>query len=399
MHDMEQQGPADVPSDVLRLHSQGREIILIGTAHVSRESADLVREVITREQPDCVCVELDTQRFTALSQQQRWENLDLRDIIRQRHLGALLVNLVLASYQKKLGGQLGLLPGAEMLEAIHLAQAQNIPVVLCDRDVRITLRRAWRLTPWYKKAWLLSALLASLFDNTRISEADLRELRQHDVLSALIHELGNALPTLRLVLLDERDLYLAQKIMEAHGTRVVAVVGAAHVQGIQRVLQVAHPVPLEALTVVPPSSPVWHWLGWALPATILLALVWIGWRQGLAAAGQGMLYWTLASGIPGALGAVCALAHPLTILAAFVSAPITALSPAIGVGQVTALVQAYVRPPRVRELQQVADDIRSFKQWWQNRLLRIFLAFLLPSLGTSIGVWFGGYKILSTLFA
>ncbi|MGE3541084.1 MAG: TraB/GumN family protein [Candidatus Tectimicrobiota bacterium] len=386
------------PDDVSVLHQQGREFILIGTAHVSRESADLVRQVITREQPDCVCVELDGQRFTALSQQQRWENLDLREIIRQRQLGPLLVNLVLASYQKKLGGQLGLMPGAEMLEAIRVAQEQQIPIALCDRDVRITLRRAWRLTPWYKKTWLLSVLLASLFDRTQISEEVLRDMRQQDVLSALIHEIGDTLPSLRQVILDERDVYLAQKIRDTQGKRVVVVIGAAHVQGVQRALRTEQPAPLAALLHVPPGSAVWRWLGWGIPATLIAALLGIGWQKGAAAFGQSMLYWTLASGLPSALGALCALAHPMTIMAAFVSAPITALSPAIGVGQVTALVQAYLRPPRVRELQSVAEDLRSVKQWWQNRLLRIFLAFLLPSLGTMLGVWFGGYKILSTLF-
>lgn len=388
----------DYPSDVSVIRRQEREFILIGTAHVSRESADLVREVITREHPDGVCVELDEQRFAALAQQQRWDNLDLREIIRRRQLGPLLVNLVLASYQKKLGGQLGLMPGAEMLEAIHIAQAQSIPLTLCDRDVRITLRRAWRLTPWYKKTWLLSMLLASMFDREPISEDTLRDLRQQDVVSVLIHEIGDTLPTLRQVILDERDHYLAQRIQDSPGTRVVVVVGAAHVQGIQRLLHTGQHTPLDTLTYVPPGSAVWRWVGWGIPATLIAALLWIGWQKGAAAFGESMLYWTLASGLPSALGAVCALAHPMTIVAAFISAPITTLSPAIGVGQVTALVQAYLRPPRVRELQSVADDIRSFSQWWQNRLLRIFLAFLLPSLGTMFGVWVGGYKILSALF-
>jgi len=389
---------SDYPADVSVVHSHGRTFVLIGTAHISRESAELVREVITREQPEGVCVELDEQRFTALSQQQRWDNLDLRDIIRRRQLGPLLVNLVLASYQKKLGGQLGLMPGAEMLEAIQEAQARAIPMTLCDRDIRITLRRAWRLTPWYKKTWMLSVLLASLFDREQISEDVLRDMRQQDVLSALIHEIGDTLPTLRQVILDERDLYMAQKILDTPGHRLVVVVGAAHVQGLQRALHAGQPVSLAPLLHVPPGSAVWRWVGWGIPAMLIAALVWIGWQQGAAAFGENMLYWTLASGLPSALGALCALAHPMTIVAAFVSAPLTTLSPAIGVGQVTALVQAYLRPPRVRELQSVADDIRSVKQWWQNRLLRIFLAFLLPSLGTMLGVWVGGYKIFSALW-
>lgn len=377
---------------------QGREFILVGTAHVSQESTDLVREVIGKEKPDCVCVELDAQRYAALSQQQRWEDLDLREVIRRRHLGTLIVNLVLASYQKKLGGQLGVLPGTELLAATMIAQEHGIPFVLCDRDVRVTLQRAWRSAPFLKKMLLLSSLLVSLFDTTPVSEDTLREMRHQDALSALLQELGEALPTLRTVLIDERDRYLAQTMREVSGNRIVAVVGAAHVQGIRRILVAQQQDNLEPLMVIPPASPWLQWLGWTIPITIVAALLLIGWQKGIAAAGQNVLYWVLASGLPSALGALCALAHPVTILTAFLAAPITTLSPVLGVGHVTALVQAYMQPPMVREFQSVADDIRSFKQWWKNKLLRVFLAFLLPSLGTIIGVWVGGYKIVSNLF-
>jgi pheromone shutdown-related protein TraB len=386
------------PLDVHVVSANGRTFFLVGTAHVSQESTDLVRDIIRKEQPDCVCVELDPQRFTALSQQRRWEELDLREIIHKRQLGTLLVNLILASYQKKLGGHLGVLPGTELLEATKIARECGIPFVLCDRDVRVTLRRAWRSTSFFKKALLLSSLLASLFDSTQISEELLRDMRQQDVLSALMKELGEALPALRTVLIDERDLYMAQKIQEAQGKRLVVVVGAAHVQGLQRLLRASRRESVEGLNTIPPASAIGRWLGWSIPVTIIAALLFIGWQKGAAVAGQNVLYWILASGTPSALGALCALAHPLTILTAFLAAPLTTLSPLIGVGHVTAMVQAYMRPPLVREFQSVADDIRSPKQWWQNKLLRVFLAFLLPSLGTMIGVWFGGYKIVSNLF-
>lgn len=387
------------PADVQIVSVQDRAFILVGTAHVSQESIALVREVLSREKPDCVCVELDAQRYAALSQQQHWQDLDLRAVIRQRHLGTLIVNLVLASYQKKLGGQLGVLPGTELLAATRVAQEQGIPFVLCDREVRVTLQRAWRSAPFLKKMLLLSSLVASLFDTTPVSEETLRAMRRQDALSALLDDLGEALPTLRTVLIDERDRYMAQKIREAAGKRVVAVVGAAHVQGLRRLLLAPQQQEdLAPLTVVPPASPWWQWLGWTIPSTIVAALLLIGWQQGLAAAGQNVVYWVLASGLPSALGALCALAHPVTILTAFLAAPVTTLSPVLGVGHITALVQAYMQPPMVREFQSVADDIRSCKQWWKNRLLRVFLAFLFPSLGTVLGVWVGGYKIVSSLF-
>jgi pheromone shutdown-related protein TraB len=261
----------------------------------------------------------------------------------------------------------------------------------------VTLQRAWRSTPFLKKMLLVSSLLVSLFDTTPVSEETLRAMRHQDALSTLLQELGNALPTLQMVLIDERDRYLAQTMQEVSGNRIVAVVGAAHVPGIRRILLTQQRENLAPLMSIPPASRWVQWLGWTIPLTIVAALLLIGWQKGIAAAGHNALYWVLVSGLPSALGALCALAHPLTVLAAFLAAPITTLTPVLGVGHITALVQAYMQPPMVREFQSVADDLRSFKQWWKNRLLRVFLAFLLPTLGTIIGAWFGGYKIVSSL--
>ena len=372
---------------------------LIGTAHVSQESADLVRQVIDREQPDCVCVELDAQRFQALSQQRRLDDLDLKEVIRRKQLSPLIVNIILSSYQKRLGGQLGVMPGTEMLEAAKIAQDLNIPVVLGDRDVRVTLGRAWRSTPLLKKFLLLSTLLTSIFDRTTISEEMLRDIRQKDVLSEMLRELGELMPTLRTVLIDERDLYLAHRIRSAVGKRIVAVLGAAHIPGVQRHLEANRPIDLEPFNTIPPVSPLWRLIGWGIPALIVAALLLIGWQKGVGVAGEQIVFWVLANGIPSALGAAAALAHPLTILIAFVAAPLTSLTPVIGAGYVTAFVQAYLCPPSVRELHSVADDIHSAQQWWRNRLLRIFLAFILPGIGSMIGTWVGGVEIFSNLFS
>lgn len=386
-------------SDVQVIPLADRTVILVGTAHVSQASADLVQEVIRREQPDCVCVELDAQRLTVLSQQRRWEDLDLKEVIRRRQMSPLLANLILSSYQQKIGGQLGVLPGTEMLAAVNLAHERQIPLVLCDREIRITLARAWRLTSFVKKSMLIAALLGSLFDRTEISEETLQQLRQRDVLSGLLDELGDTLPSLRQVLVDERDLYMAEQIRQAAGTRIVAVMGAAHVPGVQQILRDQRPVSLDTLTVIPPASALVHWIGWIIPSILLVAMLGIAWQRGLNVAGDNIMYWILATGLPAALGAVVALAHPATIVSAFLGAPLTTLSPVLGVGYLTALVQAYFCPPFVRELRSVADDVRSFKRWWQNRLLRIFLAFLLPSLGAACGLWIGGYRIISQLLA
>ena len=390
--------PAEGHGDVEVVRSGDREFVLVGTAHVSRESAELVRAVIERERPDAVCVELDPQRYAALSQQRRWQSLDLRQVIRSRQLAALIMNLLLASYQKKLGGALGVTPGTELLEATKAAEELEIPVSLCDRDVRVTLRRAWGTLSLLRKIRLVSELLAGAVDAPEIDEDELRRMRQKDVLTELMEELGRAYPDLKRVLIDERDGYLAQRIRDTEGRRIVAVVGAGHVAGMQRALAEGRDVDLRALDVVPPVSPIWKWLGWGIPTLILGSLAWIGLTKGPQVAGENLVYWVLANGIPSTAGAAIALAHPLTITAAFFVAPVTSLTPVIGAGYVLAFVQAWAQPPRVFEFETVADDVSRARAWWGSRLLRILLVFVLTTIGSLLGTYVGGIEIVSNLF-
>ena len=383
--------------DVHIVHQDGRQFILVGTAHISRASVELVHQVIDRENPDCVCIELDAKRYEALSEKKRWKSLDLKQIIRTKQMSTLLINLVLAAYQKKLGDQLGVMPGSELLEAAATAQAKNIPVALCDRDVRVTMRRAWKSTSFLKKNYLVASLITALFEDTEITEEKLTELKETDVLSELLAELGKALPELKTVLIDERDTFLAEKIKSAKGEKIVAVVGAGHIRGVKQALTEDRSSRMEEINTIPPVSPVWKAAGWLIPVTILGAIGVIGYDKGFAVAGENLLYWILATGIPSAVGALLGMAHPVTILSAFAAAPFTTLSPLIGVGHVTAFVQVMVQPPQVHEFETVLADISKIRKWWSNKLLRVFLAFVLPTFGGTIGVWIGGVEILSNL--
>jgi pheromone shutdown-related protein TraB len=385
--------------DIHRINlDDGREIILVGTAHVSQKSVDLVHDVIEAEQPDCVCVELDEKRFESLSQKDRWQNLDIKEIIRKKQLSTLMVNLTLASYQKKLGDQLGVIPGSELLEATQTAKTHNIPISLCDRDVRVTLRRAWKKTSIFKKGYLLASLFASLFDTTEIDEQKLDELKASDALSELLNEMGEALPEIKQVLIDERDTFLAEKIKTSAGQKLVAVVGAGHVQGIKAGIKEDRSSQMAEINTIPPVSPVWKILGWAIPILIIGSIGYIGMNKGLLAAGENITYWILANGIPSAIGALIAFAHPITIITAFVAAPFTSLTPVIGAGYVCAFVQAMMQPPIVREFETAMADMASMAGWWRNRLLKVFLAFILPGIGSMIGTWIGGYEIIKNLF-
>lgn len=385
------------PSDVEIFTVNGREFILIGTAHISQESTDLVRAVIEQERPDVVCVELDDQRYKTLSDKTRWENLDLKQIIRQQQLMTLLINLLLASYQRRLGQKLGVAPGTELLEATRVAQELDIPLALVDRDVRITLRRAWNSMSFWEKMKLLSSGFVGAVEGEEISEEMLSEIRQSDVLTELMNELGEFMPVLKGVLIDERDIYIAQKTRDAAGDKVVAVVGAGHLSGIKRALLENRQEDLSLIEQVPPPSPMGKIIGWSIPALIVGMIVYIGFTQGVSAASDNMLYWFLVHGIPSAIGGMIAWAHPVTIAAAFLGAPFTSLSPVIGAGYVAALAQAYYAPPVVREFQTVGDDIGQWRMWWKNKLLRVLLVFILTSLGSILGTYLGAVEIISNL--
>jgi pheromone shutdown-related protein TraB len=384
--------------DVHLIKKDGREFIIVGTAHISRQSADLVREVIEKENPDVVCVELDEKRLTALSEKNRWENLDLKSIIKQKQLSTLIINLVLSSYQKKLGEKLGVTPGTELLEAVKTANEKNIPIELCDREVRITLRRAWHSMSFWQKMKLIAGGFGGIFEKQELTEEKLAELRSKDVLSEMMDELGKAMPVLKKVIIDERDTYLAEKMKRSKGNKIVSVVGAGHAQGIIRVLNNDGKVDLKEIELIPKPSPLVKIIGWGIPAVIIGSIIFIGYSKGLSEAGDNAIFWILANGIPSAIGALIALAHPLTILSAFFAAPITSLSPLIGAGYVAAFVQVYFQPPLVKDFQNVSENAKQVLMWWKNKLLKVLLVFILASLGSVLGTYVGLFEIVKNVF-
>lgn len=384
--------------DVYSIEYSDKKIILIGTAHISKKSANLVRNTIVSENPDIVCIELDDKRLDSLQNKNKWDNLDLKTIIKQKQLSTLIINILLASYQKKLGSKLGVFPGVELLEATKIAEENNIPIDLVDRDVRITLKRAWRSMSFIQKVKFMSLGFAALFSNEEISEKDLEELENKDVLTELIEDLGKSMPSLKKVLIDERDSYLAEKVKNAEGSKILAVVGAGHVQGIISKIKTNENVNLEEITFIPKASPISKIIGWSIPIIIIGSILYIGYDKGFNEAGTNALIWILANGIPSAIGAILAFGHPIAIISVFFAAPLTSLTPLIGAGYVAAFVQSYFKPPVVFEIQNVSEDINKPLFWWKNKLLRILLVFILSGLGSVLGTYVGAYKIISNLF-
>ena len=373
-------------ADIYRIKKDDREIILIGTAHISQASKELVRQTIETESPDTVCVELDEGRLKSIQDPDRWKRTDLKEVIKKKQLATLIANLVLGSYQKRMGAQTGVKPGSELKEAVEVAAEKNSELVLADRDIKITLRRTWACTPWYRKLNLLGGLFASIFDKTEVSEEELAKIKEQDALSSMMQEFGKNFPEVKQVLIDERDQYLAMKIKEAPGNKIVAVVGAGHMRGIAKIIEEDKPLPSEeSICVIPKSAPIWKIIGWAIPIAIIASIVAIGIHAGAAKAGELSLQWAMLTGGGAMLGTIIAGGHPLTVLVALIAAPFTGLTPLIGVGFFTALTQVYMRPPRVSEMETLADDIWQVKRWWKNRVTRVILCFLCPGIPAIIG--------------
>ncbi len=380
---------AECTSDYTRVLIDDKEIILVGTAHISQESVDEVIRTIDELDPGTVCVELDEQRYQALINKTGWESLNLKEVIKKKQMLFLLTNLALSSYQKRMGLNTGVQPGAELAAAAQSAEDKGKRVVLIDRNIRTTLLRCWRKAGFWNKMKVLASLFASLFEKQDLSEEELTKLRQNDTLSSMLEEMGKILPAVKRILVDERDIYMAHHIRNAPGTTIVAVVGAAHMPGIIRMLQgpASTPELIQEISTIPPKSRISKFIPWLLPAIVVALFIggfFYGDRSQLASAA---VAWILANGTFSAVGAVLALGHPATIVCAFVAAPITSLNPTIGAGFVTGFVQSWVAPPTVRDMEHVGDDLVKLRGWWQNRLARVLLVFLFSSLGSSIGTF------------
>ena len=383
-----QMSETEAHNGVRRLSVDGREIILLGTAHVSQASVDMVRAAIADENPDTVCVELDEQRHRALRNPRHWEDLNLIAVIRGGQAPFLLTNLLLAAFQKRMGLHTGVRPGAELAAAAEAAEQDGRCLRLVDRDIRTTLLRAWRRAGFWKKMSLLATLLAGMFEDRKIDEAELARLRETDTLSAMLDELAAVLPAIKTILVDERDLYMSHQIRQAPGARLLAVVGAAHLPGLCARLAEppAAPQEIAELVTIPEPGRLARTLPWLIPG-LVLAVFAIGFLAGdMNQLTSAAIAWILATGSLAAIGTAAAMGHPLTIVSAFVAAPFTTLHPAIGVGFVTGLVQAFLAAPTVRDMERAGEDIASVRGWWRNRMTRVLLVFFLSNLGAAAGV-------------
>ncbi|MBU0497696.1 MAG: TraB/GumN family protein [Candidatus Thermoplasmatota archaeon] len=377
-------------------------IILIGTAHISQESVDEVKSVIQKEKPDIVAVELDERRYKTLTEKTKWENTPINQLLRSNNAYLMLAQIFLGSIQRRLGKELGVEPGSEMVAAMEEAKKQNLQVALVDRDITITLKRAWKrmgIREKFRLTWeFLKAMVG--FEEEDLEEIDLKELMDQDMISTMMEEFGKFAPSAASVLIDERDQYIAQKIkFESEKGKVVAVVGAGHLKGIQTYLEdPTLKVDLKKLEHLPKKRfSIWKAVGYAVPIIFAVVIGYIIFTGNWERAADALFWWFIINGSLSALGTLIARGHPLSILTAFVAAPLTSLNPAVAAGWVAGYVEFKIRKPVVKDFQALSH-IESTSDFLNNRVIRLLLVVALANLGSMIGTFIALPYLLSLGF-
>jgi len=379
-----------LPQRVAHVKVGDKDVYLVGTAHLSKESVDDVRTTVEQTHPESVCVELCKARHQAMTQADNWSKMDVFKVLRQKKAVFLLAQLIMTSFYRRLGEKLGVQPGAEMLEGIRLAEQTGAELVLADRDIEITLKRVWGYLGFWNKLKLMMQLMLGIFTHEEIDAEMIENLKKKDQLEAVMEEFAGKFPEIKKRLIDERDTYLSQKIRTAPGRTVVAVVGAGHINGIKK--QIGEEHPLAELMELPRKS-IWpKILKWGVPALILALIFW-GFTKGKDHGFENIYIWIVVNGVLSALGAAIAAAHPVTILSAFLAAPLTSLNPFFAAGWVAGIVQALIKRPKVSDLEDLPEAITTVRGFWANPVTRILLVVALANVGSVVGTYVAGIWI------
>jgi pheromone shutdown-related protein TraB len=370
-----------------------KELLLIGTAHISKGSVDEVSSYMDEFNPDRVCIELDKTRYKDKDDQTSWDSTTITKVLKEGKGFLLLANMALASFQRRMGEQTGSKPGEEILGAAKIADEKKIPFSFCDREIQTTFKRAWRNSNFWNKCKLLGTLIGAAFSKEEITEEELEELKKGDVLETMLNEMAKQLPTVKKVLIDERDQFLATSMYQAPGNKKLGVIGAGHTQGILRNLQKLDDgegvTDLKEINTVPPAGKTGKVLKYLIPTIIVGLIVYgfasSGWTSGI----EMFKYWILVNAVFTGIGGIVALAHPLTIVISMLAAPFTSLNPTIGVGIVSALLELKFRKPSVKDFTNMGEDALTLKGWYKNKALHSLLVFFICSVGSAIGTFIG----------
>ncbi|MEO6154164.1 MAG: TraB/GumN family protein [Thermomonas sp.] len=385
----------------IEVERDGVHYTLLGTAHISKASIEAVRSAIASGRFDAIAVELDEQRLKALTEPDALAQLDLVKVIRERKIAPFAANLALAAYQRRLAEQLDVEPGAELKTAALEAKARSLPLQLIDRDVGTTFRRILQKLRWWDRMKLIAGLGGGLFADDEVSSEDIERLKEGDMLESSFGEFAKDTPSLYATLIDERDQFMAARLRERSdgASHVLAVVGAGHLKGMARYLSEETRAPgdiaSELLQVT--NKRKIPWITLALMLLIAGGIAW-GYAHGGSELGRELLIqWVAWTGGLAGLGALLARGHIFSILAAAISAPLKPFRPGLPPGMFSALVEVHVRKPAYPDFLALRDDAQTLGGWYRNRVCRVVMVFILTNIGSAIGVWMAGARILGKL--
>ncbi|MGV6816257.1 MAG: TraB/GumN family protein [Thiotrichales bacterium] len=386
-------------------------VTLLGTAHVSRQSALTVTEMIGSGKFDAVAIELCESRYKTIQDPESFAKMDLFKVIKEGKATMVMASLALGAFQQRLADQFGIEPGAEMRAAMRGAEAHEMPLYRIDREVGTTLKRVYKSVPWWQRMTIFTGLVASAVTHEKIDEAEIERLKQGDMLESTFQEFAETSENIYAPLIDERDQYMANKIAEIAATeapkQLLVIIGAGHLAGIKRYLESmkddlpdtqAIEATLAQLDALPKSSQVWKWLPWLIVGIILLGFG-LGFSRSQDLGWSLVADWVLINGTLAGLGAIAAMAHPMTIIGAFLAAPLTSLNPTIGAGMVSAGIELFFRRPTVQDFKDLRKSTTHWKGWWTNRVSKVLLVFLFCTLGSAAGTYIAGFKMFDKLFS
>lgn len=379
---------------VRRVFIKDKEIILVGTAHISSESAELVKNVIETEKPHIVCLEWDKARYNKYMNPDGWSDTDIVQVIKQKRMTVLISSIIYKLIQKHLAKINDSVAGAEFFQAVDSADKVGAKLALVDRDSQLTFKRFWRVMPLRKKA-LLPYAFGSVLEGAEESEEEMLKMLNSENFESIFEQLQEAYPELWRVLLVERDQYMADKILRQED-KIVVVIGQAHLKGIEKNLTSNQQFNIAELETLPPKLWSTKILESIIPLIIIALLVY-SFFLGVDVGTNQIVRWGIWNGGLAAIFTLLAMAHPLTILTSFVLAPLATLLPMVSVGVFSAIIEATLRKPKVHDFQTMDEDIKSIKKIYKNRVLKVFLVFVLASLGGMLGNFIGGLEMFKNL--
>lgn len=378
--------------NTIKINYNDKEITIIPTAHVSTESIKLVKETIDEIKPDSICIELDEARYKNITNPQKWKDTNIIDVIKEKKVTLLIANLILSAYQANIAKKLNTKPGGEMMQGIKSAEELGANLVLADRNIQTTFLRIWRGMTFIEKCKLIFSFAFAKDED--VSEEDLEKLIERSNLENVVADMTGEYPQIAQALLHERDQYLSYKIKNAPGEKIVAILGAAHSIGVEK--EIFKDQDIDQLDKIPEKSSFSKIVPWIIPI-IIVGLVIFGFSKNLDTGFSQIKSWFLYNSILAGIFTAVTLAHPLSILAAFVAAPFTSLNPFLACGWFAGLVEASIRKPTVDDVNRIPEDIFSIKGILSNKFLKVLLIIVFANLGSSIGTILAGTDIIKSI--